>query len=384
MYHFLIGLLLFLTSATGLLFSGIRTSDISLGIILCFSIFEILRKKSNFLLNTNNNYTFFIILLTSIFFSIFFNLVSLLGNQSSNDYITLPFSIFSAMMISFSYSEIDLKKIVIKYIKVTIFLLICLYVLYEFNLYELELDLLLESNERFSGFSKNPNQLALYLLPIPFFALHFYRISEIKIGTMIWFIFGVVLINFFVIGKALFISWTVGIVLIYILTGVTSLKRKISFKYKYLRLIFMLTIIPVFTKLIENLYSGNISGGQEGQGEIRILLWNNGLRAAFDALFFGHGPGHYSGIFSPYEQMEAHNFYIDWFSAYGLVGLFCYLLLIGNILILTVRSRNIVIFALVIALLFQIMFHFYGRQPFFWLTLIIALRFGQPTIKGNK
>jgi O-antigen ligase len=229
-----------------------------------------------------------------------------------------------------------------------------------------------EFPDRFSALSSNPNQLALFLLPIPFFSAFCYLKGAITFKIMLLLTSLTLLINFYVLGKALFVGWLLALFFLYLNNMKFFEKTKISLRLILRNWFFVffvaLLMIPIFLLL----YSGNIPGGQAGQGDVRIQLWAHGLQAWSDAFLLGNGPGHFSGVKGPYEGVEAHNLLIDWASAYGFISLTFLVTFFLLVIYKASKNYNKLIIALLITLILQMTFHFYARQPVFWIWWIIA------------
>jgi len=366
---FLLALLIFFTSATAVSFNSLRLSDISSLLLLFVLLIDSgsLGKRLQILI-----VTFFKLVITSL---------SFLHQMISADYLMVVAGMPNALAIFFNLiliiifilrcGEELVVSIMIDYCRITLIICFSLYiliVLYGAPDWIDQVDVV----ERYSALSKNPNQLALFLLPIPFFSICAYHRNRICKSVAILMISFVIILNIFVMGKALFVAWILSFGFFYLIGWKLYDKVKITLIFLVSRFLAILLMLLIVSPLIYLLYAGATPGGQEDQGAIRLALWGNGLHAWLDAFFIGHGPGHYSGISDSYEFMESHNFIIDWASAYGIVGVFSLLLFFFTILAQVLRSSNKLILAFLIALIALMTFHFYARQPVFWLWWIFA------------
>lgn len=224
---------------------------------------------------------------------------------------------------------------------------------------------------RLSFFSLNPNQFALFLAPVPFFVYRAYQENMLKKHRLIFFWFVSLLLLVLCVGKSLAISLPISIWVAWVLKKlIEAPAQKIRFYIPFL-IIFSGLILYGAYPIFNDLYNGDFIGSQENQGDIRVSLWLNGLKAWFDSLLFGHGPGHYSGNTGPYEKYEAHNTFIDIAAAYGFLGLALFVILIYKLLKAAIKNSDYVMFAASLSLCFQLFFHFYARQPAFWIWLVI-------------
>lgn len=357
-------MLIFLMSATAVSFNGIRMADLAFfifGLTLIVSGCKLIIDRLSFALS---------MLLATVFLSTSIALI-LGGEIVVSNAVAVPAGVFISLLCLIFIKPVDVLEIIHGYPFFLIFftLLVGLAKLLGVDIPWIVYD---EEMDRFSGLSQNPNQLALYLLPIPFFSLVSYlknRKSKWQISVEI---IAAILINLFVLGKTLFVGWLISFAFLFLIGFVYVGNLRVNLLNIILKLSFLCLAVFALLPMIFALYRGDTAGSVEGQGDDRLALWRNGLHAWFDSFLFGHGPGHYSGVEAVYQNMEAHNFWIDWLSAYGFIGgcaLFLYLLL--NLMKI-MSTRSWIIASLYISLFIQTTFHFYGRQPFFWMLLVIG------------
>jgi len=366
---FLLALLIFFTSATAVSLNSFRLSDISSLLLLFVLLIDSgsLGKRLKIFL-----VSFCVLVITSL---------SFLHQMISADYSIVLAGMPNALAIFFNLvimiifilrcNEELVVSIMIDYCRITLLICFSLYLLTVMHGAPGWIDQV-DVIERFSALSKNPNQLALFLLPIPFFSIYAYHKNRITKSVAILMISFVIFLNIIAMGKALFVAWILSVGFFYLIRWRLFDRIKITLIFLVSRFFVILLFLLVASPFIYLLYTGATPGGQEDQGAIRLALWENGLNAWLDAFFIGHGPGHYSGVDRPYEFMESHNFIIDWASAYGIVGVAFLLLFFYTILAQVLKSSNKLILVFLIALIVQMTFHFYARQPIFWLWWIFA------------
>jgi O-Antigen ligase len=122
------------------------------------------------------------------------------------------------------------------------------------------------------------------------------------------------------------------------------------------------------------------------QESVRVALWRNGLVALDAAPIIGHGTGAWSGIYGPFEGVEAHNSWIDWMTMTGWAGGCVSLVMILGIG-RKIQFRRLGILSLFVGLFGFTLFHFVFRQPIFWLTIcicVVALSVSQVTTKPRS
>jgi len=236
---------------------------------------------------------------------------------------------------------------------------------------------------RFTGWSKNPNQLALLLSMIPFTALHLLNTSR-SFVTKTWYFWLIVFC--FVIGSAtqsdaLIISWAVGFGIIVFLVIFGALQNVLvsqNFTYLLKRvyqqiigLILILISIISIKFVYQNIYLASADVYDKGgQGSDRVTLWANGIAALAHSPLFGLGPGSHSGENGPFLDFEAHNTFIDWGASSGIVGLTAYITLLAWVAWSAWRKGFVVLFAAVISLAAFSSFHYVLRHPIFWFYLL--------------
>lgn len=365
--------LLFLTSATAVSVFGARVSDLAAAALFALIAFAACRRRAAPFLPPTA--TPAVLLVGTILFSTALQLIfasKSVRSDSASNAIAVPLGIAVAFLLLRRMRPEEQLNVLTKYCY-TVVLSCAALLAHEFYFGIPSWIQIVDDTNRFSALALNPNQLALYLLPIPFFALTLLSIGRIAALPAVALVVGAVAINFFAFGKALFSAWIVG----FFVVGLFGLKRAWSLRRILLWGAVLVVAYPLchsyLLPVIEALYVGDAPGSVEGQGDARVSLWTNGLIAWLDAPLMGHGPGHYSGLDRPYEGLEAHNFAIDWLSAYGIAGFAALLALVWSILSAVISNRSWIVLGFYTCLATQSMFHFYGRQPVFWIWCALGL-----------
>lgn len=374
-------LTLFLSSATAISLLGIRLSDISIFLFFFIVVIVYYRNRKNGneyenqkFTNKNTN-TIIIFILSSILLSTIsqwlYGSSSFISDGISNA-IFVPLNIIMAFLLLPKIDLNDILKIIYKYCTITIYICLPLY-FYQYFFGVISLIEIADDTDRYSALSLNPNQLALFILPIPFFIYVRYLLNNINLSMAVLQIAMVTLLNFYTFGKGLFTAWFIALLFI----AIFGAYGKINRKFLYFKIISFTLFLPfiyyILTPVIVALYDGDARGSVEGQGDGRVDLWKNGLQSWIDAPFLGNGPGHYSGLVWAYEGMESHNLLIDWLSAYGVLGAIILITLFLNIMWQSVKLNAWIVLSLNVCLLTQSIFHFYGRQPVFWIWWVVGL-----------
>ena len=201
---------------------------------------------------------------------------------------------------------------------------------------------------RFSGWAENPNQLALFLAPLPFLAVYSW---PRKIGRrfIVWTGLAIVLIaGALSQSDALLVSWaTAGLVVGTVKWFHSLIRTSQSRSRAYLNAvvlpcavlaILIWAVTGPFTLMIERAIAIYELGGQ---GSLRLQIWGNALVAFTESPLIGHGPGAFSGILGPFQNYEAHNTVIDIATQVGLIGTVIYIGLVGTILVKLLRQREL-------------------------------------------
>jgi len=230
---------------------------------------------------------------------------------------------------------------------------------------------------RLQGLAENPNQLALLLLPMPFFTA--YRLSVV--GFRFTYLFaGIILVlaGLATRSDALILGWAaaIGFYIAYILQKRLSMLLQVPSWLLFLVAGVLGGLVIVWSVDSRGLH-GVLAGiygtdsEQYQQSFRRFDLWINGIIAGMDSPFFGLGPGNHSGFEGPNQDSEAHNSLIDWFTISGLVGLSAFLLLVIAQFRRALYS-NVWLACIMVAILVFASFHYMFRHPLFWFYLVLV------------
>lgn len=248
---------------------------------------------------------------------------------------------------------------------------------------------------RFTGWAENPNQMALQLSMIPFFALHLLSQSS-KTITKIWYILLIIASLF--IGRAtgsdaLITAWASGFSLLIVLKinrdiSNSSAQDKSSFSsvinrniiQLFFAIIVLIALLFVYTEITAVVGDEYNKGAQ---GDVRITLWMNGIAAIAHSPIFGLGPGSQSGFKGPFLNFEAHNTFIDWAGDSGIVGLVCYVALLAWVGWNAWKNKLVVMVAAIISIVGFSMFHYVLRPPIFWFYLMAIATLSTYTSKES-
>lgn len=218
---------------------------------------------------------------------------------------------------------------------------------------------------RFTGGAKNPNQLAFYLVAALVLLIYVPQIwiRLIVAGCTVFF------------GLASMSDALLAAIMVPPLVFITL----IILPPRAVLYLLPVLLLFIFVGITSSGLLGNLTDQWESadEGGSRVKLYVSAIQAWLDTPFsimFGHGSGSFSGIDGPFQLAEAHSTALDLATIAGVFGLFLFPFLpfwFG----LTAISKNLRFApAMLMALVAFASFHFCGRQPLFWVTLVMVER----------
>lgn len=264
---------------------------------------------------------------------------------------------------------------------------------------------------RYSGWSINPNQLALFFVPLPVWVAALWRdVSSPTRWQMAGFgllLFALMLMGLLVRSDGLFVVWMFEFVILIMLRLRWEMKASRMSLLGY-ALVMLLCVFLVKTfahgevrKSVrcavetlsqgEGLWSVKCYDGQAFKDQeafrigysnpvektgVREELWKHGLQAWLKSPWVGHGPGEYSwhSIGANGERseiMESHNITIDMLTQGGILAGLAWIALVSYLLINAWRIRDSYTFSAVLMMAAFTFFH-NTRQPYFWFVLAMS------------
>ena len=232
--------------------------------------------------------------------------------------------------------------------------------------------------DRFAGLATNPNQVGLYVVALPFLAIHLWRHEP----SSIWLV--VVSAILIAVGlashsDAVVVAWAAS-------SGVAIavfVRRRLVGSWRFgafmlATALFVLVVnllgdevLPIPATELRSVIADLIEFNYMDQASIRFDLWTNGLLALQWSGGLGFGSGAYSGLDGPFQGHESHHTFIEWANYTGVLGL---LVLVGYLVRLFFTTSSISNWALRGALLSLIIFsafHIVVRHPIFWMLLLL-------------
>lgn len=246
---------------------------------------------------------------------------------------------------------------------------------------------------RLSAWSTNPNQLAMFLLPIPIWLMAVNRDADWQ-GARLFRNFLLLWVFFFfgisVRSDALLLAWCVGLP---VLTFAASRWIKpINWKMFSILIVAFLLAFGSFKFMIDgpgrelffgpgksdSLFGPGHSdsllgiGFDENKGGVRKTLWIHAVDAWLQSPLIGHGPGAFSYLANPEDKQEAHNLAFDMLTQVGIAGVLLFGALYLWLLVKAYQARDPYTLAVLIVIMVFSGAHFMLRQPVFSLYLIIC------------
>ena len=232
---------------------------------------------------------------------------------------------------------------------------------------------------RFRAWAANPNQLALLLVPLPWFAFALRhrgrRSGLLLIGS------AVVLagLGFATGSDALLVSWAIGSLIWagWLVVSAAARPTRSVRRAAVARVIIPLAIL--FAAIVEGPSAmawvedrGFRIYFQGGQGPDRVARWGFGLEVLAASPVVGFGPGSFSGRSSAFAAEEAHNTPVDWATSTGSIGLTALAFLELWVVSRCIRARSRLATLAVLSLIAFMGLHYMLRQPITWFYLLAA------------
>lgn len=218
---------------------------------------------------------------------------------------------------------------------------------------------------RFTGGAKNPNQLGLFLVATIVLAMYltnlWIRVCVFSLATF----FGIVAMSDAFVA-AVFAASVTAVMLRFFPP------RAVLYFLPVLFLMIYVTFLD--SGLID--YLGAL-WAQADEGGVRTDLYLSAIHAWSDSIFsilFGYGAGSFSGLDGPFQGSEAHNTALDLATVAGIFGLFLFPLIPLWMMKESLLMNSRIVPAALAALIVFALFHFVGRQPVFWVTLVVVVR----------
>lgn len=235
----------------------------------------------------------------------------------------------------------------------------------------------LDTGWRFLGLARNPNQIGMAMVPIPFLCLLFVREATTGLGR---FGYASILALALWVGistatDALWLAWLVGALLLALVVLTTKVAGRVHpaltvanvFGICILGVLIMMAT-PLGSWVFERLASGD-GGGH------RMDVWSQAFAGILESPIFGRGPGAQNLVANVGASREAHNSYLDIGLAAGLIGLGAAICLTASLLLRPSLVAHPLLWSAFMAMQCFVMFHYMFRHPLFWFYAILMSSF---------
>lgn len=227
---------------------------------------------------------------------------------------------------------------------------------------------------RYIGFANNPNQLMLYITSIMLMLAIYSR--------SFFFVFLPFLIFIGIVSR----SDTFLVAIFSAVSVFTLLITFNHFKIKfYLRLIIIfifliaIVLLAVFFYIDDLIIFLKVSDNQELK---RLNLIYNAFLVTMQSPIFGWGAGSFSGIFNPFEGMEAHNNALDLSMQFGILFPIIIYFIMLTALIKSISRRDHLLASIITAFLVSGLFNFSARHFIFWLDISFLFQYVYLNVKN--
>jgi hypothetical protein len=264
---------------------------------------------------------------------------------------------------------------------------------------------------RYAGWSVNPNQLALFFVPLPVWVAAVWRDvtnpSRLQMAGFGLLLFALMLMGLLVRSDGLLVVWVFEFLILIMLRLRWEMKSsRMSLLAYAMVMILCVLLVKTFAHgevrksvrcAIESISQGEglwsdrcyqaqafkyqeafrigYSDPVEKTG-VRQQLWQHGLQSWVGSPWVGHGPGEYSWHAADAqggrtEIMESHNITIDLLTQGGILAGLAWIALVTYLLINAWRIQDSYTFSVVLMMAAFTFFH-NTRQPYFWFVLAMS------------
>jgi O-antigen ligase len=243
---------------------------------------------------------------------------------------------------------------------------------------------------RFRGWAENPNQLAMFMHPMPFLGWYLLQRTHGLLRRLPYFLAIIVcmVVGLATDSDALKVAWVgaPGVIAMWawcrLVVNGRGNSLHVAIAYFLVPAVVVIFAIGLGTQIesgLEEIANQVYEKGDRGQ--IGMVLLMNGLEAISHSPLVGWGPGSYSGLDRPFDSREAHNTFVDWGMNTGGLGMMLYLGLLFWCTVRAIRSGSPWLLGALVATLGDSLFGYSLRHPFFWLVLVLVAVLPGPTAR---
>jgi hypothetical protein len=215
---------------------------------------------------------------------------------------------------------------------------------------------------RYRGGAENPNQLIFYAATLSLLAVVYLRSFSFILVPAIIFI--VLKTKSDAYNLMLFVILFCYVFFVIFFTKKISFVKRLFWAGSFMAVVLLISVVK-FGEEIGDIWLA----ADEGDG--RVLLMMNALKAVYHSPLMGLGAGSFSGLDNPFEGSEAHNTFLDFAVQFGIVyPLFLYWM-IFKALFISLRRRQILVSVFIMGFIVSGFFHFTARHFVFWVELAV-------------
>lgn len=264
---------------------------------------------------------------------------------------------------------------------------------------------------RYSGWSINPNQLALFFVPLPVWVSAVWRDvnnpSRLQMAGFGLLLFALMLMGLLVRSDGLLVVWAFEFVILIILRlhWENKVSRMSLLTYAVVMVVCVLLVKTFAHGEVRKTVRCTVEAISQGEGlwparcneaqvfngkeafrigfndpvaktGVRQQLWQHGLQSWAASPWVGHGPGEYSWHATDAqggrtEAMESHNITIDLLTQGGVLAGLAWVALVSYLLLSAWRIKDSYTLSVVLMMAAFTLFH-NTRQPYFWFVLAMS------------
>lgn len=249
-------------------------------------------------------------------------------------------------------------------------------------------------DERFAGFSLDPNQLGEVLFMVPWLGLYYLKkvLEEkpnfviVHSAACVFCIASSVYLGFLTESDTFIVSLYISVAAFFVFELINLFAGRSK---SILPLLFVTVAIIILLFNYQSIISGvneyvDKASKDANQLDTRQAVWLHGLEAFLRSPIVGNGPGVHSGRWGPFGGAESHNTYIYILMDYGIIGFVVLMRIIWAALKKLWFARSAAMLAGFVSFLVFNFFHSFQRMPLFWFLIYIFISVGIYELKGSE
>ena len=248
--------------------------------------------------------------------------------------------------------------------------------------------------ERFSGFSQDPNQLGEVLFMVPWFGLYFLKkMIEEKPGLAfihsvgcIFCIATSVYLGFLTESDTFIVSLYISVAAFFVFELINLFTGRSKSLFPLLLILAAIIVLLLYYKTIIAGINDYVDSASKNANQLNVrqAVWLHGLEAFLRSPIVGNGPGVHSGRWAAFGGAESHNTYIYILMDYGFVGFIMLMTMIWASFKKLWSAKSSAMLAGFVSFLVFNFFHSFQRMPLFWFYIYIFISVGIYELKRSE